>query len=265
MAKLPLSAFIICQNEEAYLENCLRSLALCSEIVIVDSGSTDGTPALVQRFIAEGWPIKFLEQKWLGYSAQKQFAFDQCSQPWRLNLDADERLDAELIGALPELLRDEQAAAWHVDLRPYLIGYGFAPVGVGEKTKLRLVRANRAKYDLSRAVHEGMVIDGPIHTARRGSILHYRPLPIDDILPKLNNYSTLKADKLAAANKGPRLFRLVFNPPMYFLRVYLRRGMIRCGMPGFIEAASAAIYSFLTEAKLYQRHALKRLPPSEKE
>lgn len=261
--KLPLSAFVICQNEEACIENCLRSLAVCSEIVVVDSGSTDGTRAVVERLIAEGWPIKFVTQPWLGYSKQKQFALEQCGQAWCLNLDADERLDSELIAALPGMLADETVAGWSLDLRPYLIGYGFTPAGVGEKTKLRLVRRGRARYDLSRAVHEGMIVEGRVKLSRRGSILHYRPLPIDEIISKLNKYSTLKADQLASEGARPRLGRLLFDPPMYFLRALFRRGMIRCGVPGFIEAASAAIYSFLTEAKVFQRDALKRRPPNE--
>ena len=51
MQKQGVSAFIICLNEEAYLGNCIESLEGCAEIVIVDSGSTDGTQALVQSYI----------------------------------------------------------------------------------------------------------------------------------------------------------------------------------------------------------------------
>jgi glycosyltransferase involved in cell wall biosynthesis len=78
--KLPLSAFIICLNEEAYLGNCIESLESCAEIVIIDSGSTDGTAALVQSYIDKGWPIRFLFEPWRGYAGQKQFALDQCSR-----------------------------------------------------------------------------------------------------------------------------------------------------------------------------------------
>ena len=68
--RLPLSAFIICLNEEAYLGNCIESLAQCAEIVIVDSGSTDGTVALVQSYIDAGWPIRFMHEAWRGYAGQ---------------------------------------------------------------------------------------------------------------------------------------------------------------------------------------------------
>jgi len=74
MSKLPISAFIICQNEDAYLGRCIESLSDFSEIVIVDSGSTDGTLALVQSYADKGWPIRLIEETWRGYACQKQFA-----------------------------------------------------------------------------------------------------------------------------------------------------------------------------------------------
>ena len=53
---------------------------------------------------------------------------------------------------------------------------------------------------------------------------------------------------------------MIFSPPLYFLRLYFRNGLWRCGLPGFIEAATGGVYAFLTAAKIYQRHALKRRP-----
>jgi hypothetical protein len=124
-AKLPLSAFIICLNEEPYLANCIESLQQCTEIIIVDSGSTDGTKNLVQHYIDQGWPIRFMYEKWRGYAGQKQFAFEQCTQPWCLSIDADERLDESLQCAFPELLQVSQdTQGYRIPRRPYLIGSG---------------------------------------------------------------------------------------------------------------------------------------------
>jgi glycosyltransferase involved in cell wall biosynthesis len=102
--RLPISAFVICMNEADYIVNCILSLKVCAEIVIVDSGSYDGTLEIIRAFIAEGWPIRLISQKWLGYAGQKQFALDQCSLPWCLSLDADERLDKALRAELPKLI-----------------------------------------------------------------------------------------------------------------------------------------------------------------
>lgn len=261
MTKLPISAFIICLNEETYLGNCIESLDRCAEIVVVDSGSTDGTVALLQSYIDRGWPIRLFHEKWRGYAGQKQFALDRCTQPWRLNVDADERLDASLRKLLPELIAaSEDIVGWRVARRPYLIGYGYTPEYVHERKNLRLIRKGRGAYDLAQAVHEGIVPTGRVEDAKTGSLLHYRPLVIDEQILKENKYSTLKADQHFGLGEKTTFVRLLFSPPIYFLRLYFHNGLWRCGPSGFIEAMTGAVYAFLTQAKLYQRQVAERHP-----
>jgi glycosyltransferase involved in cell wall biosynthesis len=258
---LPLSAFVICLNEEHYLGNCIESLRECREIVIVDSGSTDGTLALVRRYIDAGWPIRLFSEAWRGYAAQKQFALDLCTQDWCFNIDADERLDDALRAALPGLLAaPAEVVGWKVARRPYLIGFGYTPAHVYERRNLRLIRRGRGRYDMTLVVHEGIVPDGPVEPAPKGSLLHFRPLPMDEQILKENRYSSLKADHWVAAGRPPRRLKLVFNPPLYFIRLYVRNGLWRCGFSGFIEAMTGAVYSFLTESKIYQRQAVQERP-----
>ena len=258
---LALSAFIICLNEEAYLGNCIESLDACRDIVIVDSGSTDGTLSLIQSYIDRGWPIRLFSEPWRGYAGQKQFALEQCREDWCFNIDADERFDEPLKEVLPRLLKAEPGiVGWRIARRPYLIGYGYTPRRAHERRNLRLIRRGRGSYDLSQKVHEGIRPDGRVENALQGSLLHFRPLVMDEQILKENKYSSLKADQLVAAGTKPRRIKLLFNPPVYFLRLYLRNGLWRCGFPGFIEAMTGAVYSFLTEAKIYQRNALRDRP-----
>ncbi len=260
-ARLPVSAFIICQDEEGYLENCIRSLYQFQEIIIVDSGSKDGTPDLVRRYQEAGWPIRFMHQDWLGYAAQKQFAMEQTTLPWCLNIDSDERLDEDFREELPTLLEaPPEVHAWSIHRRPYLIGYGYSPKNVKERAILRMVRRGQGRYDLNLRVHEGIVVAGKVRISPRGSLLHYTPLPIEEQILKQNKYSTLKCRQLIEAGKKPRKIRLVFNPAVYFLRLYFHHRLCRCGFPGFIQAMTGAVYSFLTEAKIYQAHAQRSLP-----
>ncbi|WP_438617945.1 glycosyltransferase family 2 protein [Oryzifoliimicrobium ureilyticus] len=258
---LELSAFIICLNEEEYIGNCIESLADCAEIVIVDSGSTDATVDIVRSYEQRGFPIRFFVEPWRGYAGQKQFALDQCTKPWCFNIDADERLDAALRALLPELLAaPDDIVGWRVARRPYLIGYGYVPEKVRERQNLRLIRRGKGAYDLSQAVHEGIVPTGRVEKTKTGSILHYRPLRMDEQILKENKYSTLKADQQFQEGKKPKLSKLVFSPIVYFLRLYFHNGLWRCGAAGFIEAGTGGVYAFLTQAKLYQRHGLARMP-----
>ena len=263
---LPLSAFVICKNEAAYIENCLRSLDVCSEIVVVDSGSTDGTQDIVRRLAEEGLPIRFSHRDWLGYAGQKQFALDQCTQDWCINVDADERLDDGLRAAFPGLLAaSADVVAWRIRRRPYLIGHGYTPPYVFERPNLRLVRRGKGAYDLAQQVHEGIRAQGAVKIARTGSLLHFRPLTLDEQILKENTYSTLKADQLFAEGVGARPWKMLFTPPYYFFRLYFGRRLFLCGWPGFIQAMTGAVYSFLTEAKIFQRNALRDMPPADSE
>ena len=89
----PLSIPVITCNEEENLQRCLASVVeLHAEIIVVDSGSQDGT-----RAVAESFGAKWLTQDWLGFRDQKNVALGHCSQPWILALDADEEVSPQLL------------------------------------------------------------------------------------------------------------------------------------------------------------------------
>lgn len=262
--RLPLSAFVICLNEAGTIEACIRSLDQCAEIVIVDSGSTDATPEVVARLAGEGFPIRFLHQDWLGFARQKQFALEQATQPWLLSIDADERLDQDLRAALPGLLAaPDEVVGWRLRRRPWLTGYGYTPKGVGDGANLRLFRKGKAVFDMKKTVHEGLIPDGTVRVAKQGALLHYRPLTVGEVVVKEEGYATLKAGMRAAGKKRYTPWRMLLNPPVYFLRVMYGRKLYRAGWAGVIFAMQAAIYSFLTEAKTWEAEAMKRHPSAD--
>ena len=95
-SKTPVSAVIVCQNEQDLIGECLDSLEFCAEIVIVNSGSTDGTLEIIEKYRADGYPIRLLHHAWQGYALQKEFALQQATASWCLVIDADERVDGAL-------------------------------------------------------------------------------------------------------------------------------------------------------------------------
>jgi glycosyltransferase involved in cell wall biosynthesis len=196
-----LSAAVICLNEAAGIGKCLESLRDCAEIVVVDSGSTDATPAIVDDFVRRGLPVRFIHQPWLGYARQKQFALDQTKEPWILSVDADEWLDEELRASLPRLMAaDESVSGWKV--RRSLTLYGQAkPVSRWTRPEhiLRLVRRGRARFDPALIVHEGLVADhGETPIARDGLLRHERSLPLYEQMKKEITYARLKAELFPA-------------------------------------------------------------------
>ncbi len=99
---MKISACLITLNEERNLPRCLASVApLADEIVIVDSGSTDGTAGVAAKFGA-----RLIAQDWLGYVGQKNFALGQTRHPWVLSIDADEEISPALAAAILKLKAD---------------------------------------------------------------------------------------------------------------------------------------------------------------
>ena len=248
--RLALSAFIICKDEADGIGACLASLAQCAEIVVVDSGSTDGTLAIVEAMRASGWPIRLHHQKWLGYAGQKQFALERTTQPWALNIDGDERLDAALQAALPGLIAaGPEVAGWRL-ARPCqpLLGYGPVPAACYAKPILRLVRRTQARFDLAQLVHERIILEGRTRDAPCGRLIHERALAVIPQLRKEVGYAGLKARQRRERGQGPSALRLVLNPTVMFTRMFLLNRMFLAGRAGFIHARTAGAYAFLVEA-----------------
>ena len=104
---LPLSIFIIARNEADRLPRTLEAIrTLSSDVIVVDSGSTDGTQAL-----AEAAGARVIHRDWEGYGPQKRFAETQCRHPWLLNIDADEWLPANLVSEIRALFGPGEPAA----------------------------------------------------------------------------------------------------------------------------------------------------------
>ena len=94
-----LSVVIITLNAARVLPDCLASVRFADEILIVDSGSTDGTQA-----IAEAAGARIVQKEWLGFGKQKQFAVEQAQFDWVLCLDADERVSAPLAAEIQNFI-----------------------------------------------------------------------------------------------------------------------------------------------------------------
>ncbi|MBZ9873023.1 glycosyltransferase family 2 protein [Mesorhizobium sp. BR1-1-9] len=250
----PISALIICMNEADMIGPCLESIDFCAEIVIVDSGSTDATLDIVRQFVAEGYPIKLLHNGWPGFPHQRQFALDHATQPWCLSIDPDERVDDRLRQSIVAAVETANAgiSGWYIRRRDWLKGYGYAHRWVLHNRLLRLFRREGATIDLTARVHESFGVSGETGTIESGVLLHRREISVEEDLARANAYSSLKAATLVEKGKKPGLVRLVLSPLGNFLKFYLAKRYFLCGRHGFVYSMSVMIYSFATEAKLYE-------------
>ena len=242
----PLSVAIITLNAAAQLEACLRSVHFADEIVVVDSGSTDGTQELAERCGA-----RVIAQPWLGFGPQKQFAVEAAQHDWVLCLDADERVSLELQAAIESTLQQPATGAYRFARCNRFLGR-YLKYGEGYPDwSLRLFDRRQARWS-DDAVHEKVVSQASVGTLP-GDLLHDSAETLAAYLTKQNRYTSLAADMAWQAGKRSSFGRLVFSPIVRFIKFYLLRQGFRDGLPGLIHIAIGCMNSFLKYAKMLER------------
>lgn len=246
---LPLSVAVITLNEEKNLARCLESIReMAQEIVVIDSGSTDATAQIAEKFGA-----KFEFQKWPGHVAQKNIALQRCSQPWVLALDADEVVSPELAQSIRELLSAEcRETGFSINRRTQYLGewiwHSWYP-----EWRLRLVRRSQAQWT-GRDPHDKLEVQGETGTLK-GDLLHFSYPTLQDHLQRTMRYAQISARELHEAGQRARWYHFIFSPPSTFLKKILLRHGWRDGWRGWIIAFATcfgvfAKYAFLLEMQI---------------
>ncbi len=239
----PLSAVLVTLNAARQLEACLRSLSFCDEIVVVDSGSTDGTIELAQRHGA-----RVIQSEWRGFGAQKQFAVTLAANDWVLCIDADERVSDALQQAITTTLPAAQANAYRFARCNRFMGR-YLRHGEGYPDwSLRLFDRRHARWS-DDAVHEKVITDASIGTLP-GDLLHESAESLDSYLAKQNRYTTLAAQSALAAGKRASITKLLLSPPIRFIKFYVVRLGFLDGLPGLVHILIGCGNSFAKYAKM---------------
>lgn len=247
----PLSVAIITLNAAAQLAACLDSAAFADDIVVVDSGSTDGTVEL-----AEARGARVVQQDWLGFGPQKQFAVEAAKHDWVLCLDADERVSPELRTGIENALQAPSTAAFRFARCNRFLGR-YLKHGEGYPDwSLRLFDRRRARWSAD-AVHEKVIADGPVGTLA-GDLLHDSAETLAIYLTKQNRYTSLAAEMALAAGKRASFGRLFFSPLIRFIKFYLVRQGFRDGLPGLVHIAIGCFNSFMKYAKMLEKQLADR-------
>lgn len=232
-----LSACVITRNEADRIEACLESLAFCDDIVVVDSGSTDGT-----RELAAARRARVYVRRFDGYRSQKDFCVRQAQHDWVLCLDADERVTPELRAAIERQREAGFAAAGYRFARATQYFGAYLRHGNAYPDRvLRLFDRRRGGWRGNREIHEHVSVDGPTRTLA-GDLHHhaYRSLP--DQLERLERYAGLMADHMHACGRRARMLNILFNPLWRFARGLVLRGGFLDGWRGVVYACVEANY-----------------------
>jgi len=217
------------------------------EIVVVDSGSTDGTIELAVSLGARVVP-----QPWLGYVKQKQVALEAASGEWVLNLDADESLSEEsrkeilaAISAAPPEIHGFSMPRLSRYLNRWIRHGGWFP-----DRKIRLVRRGTARW-VGDGLHERLEVEGTVRELHC-PILHHVYRNIFDQVKTINRFSAVAADE-----RGTRSGMYVVLGLVHCLGKFLECAVWKLGVldgiPGLIIAVNSSFYVFLKHAKSWEK------------
>jgi glycosyltransferase involved in cell wall biosynthesis len=239
-----LSAILIVRNEERDLPACLESLqGVADEIVVVDSRSTDRT-----RDIARGFGARVIERDFAGFGPQKQFALEQATGDWVINLDADERLSPALREEIRQHLGpSETANGFELPFHVYFLGRRLRFGGSFREYHLRLFRREKARY-AGKDVHEGIVVVPPLGRLR-GPVRHESYRDFAEYLEKCNRYTGLIARDKFRKGKRFAVWQNARLPWEFLMRYVFKLGFLD-GNPGFIFATLSAYYAWLKHVRL---------------
>jgi glycosyltransferase involved in cell wall biosynthesis len=251
----PFSIFIIAFNEQERLRATLTALqGLTDDLVVVDSGSTDGTQELAHAFGA-----RVIYHPWSGYGEQKRFAETCCRHNWIFTVDADEVATPQLVQSIRSILSQKviPCDGYKVSILKYFPGEKRLGAFAHRNTYVRLYRKDKGRYSAS-PVHDVVIFQSKPRIGRlKGHLDHYSIISLGQELKKLNRYADMFVDDRFTRGISLSPLRLWLEFPLAFLKAYIiRRYMLR-GRYGFMASMNYAFYRHLRIAKYVERQILR--------
>lgn len=239
-----LSAIVLTKNEEGYIENCLRSLSFCDEIIVIDDFSSDNTIKIARNYTQKIFKRRLKND----FSAQRNYGLKKSEEEWILFIDANEVVSSKLRQEISEVIRTNIFNGLLIPRKDIFLG---KRIQFGEIANLQLLRlAKRGKGVWLRPVHEEWKIQGKIGFLRN-PIIHYSHENLKDFLKKINYYSTINANYLHKQKVRILPIDIFLYPSTKFLLNFILKKGFLDGLEGFLLASFMSLHSFLTRAKLY--------------
>ena len=240
---MKISATIITYNEERKIARAIESLRCADEVLIVDSGSSDRTVELAEKFGA-----RVIESPWPGYAKQKNLAAERAAHDWILSLDADEALSESLEAEIWRLKKNgPDCDAYTMPRLAQYLGKWIHHSGWYPDRKVRLYHRAKATW-VGDFVHESVKVEGKLGHLE-SNLLHFTCESLSEHLKTMDRYTTLAAEQLIAQRVEPTWWRLVLLPPWTFVRTFVIDLGFLDGVEGLAIANMAALYTFLKYAK----------------
>lgn len=242
-----ISVVVITLNEVDRISALLNSAAFADEVIVVDSGSTDGT-----LDVCSAGGARVLSHPWQGYAAQKQYAMELASCEWILNLDADERISDSLAAEIQDAIRSAppEVCGFSMPRLSRYLGVWIRHGGWYPDRKIRMIRKGSGQWKGS-GLHETLEVSGNIQPLS-SPILHEVYRNISDQVTTINRFSDVYAAERPASGAWFTAAG-VFHAMGKFAECYLWKLGALDGVAGLVIAMNSAWYVFLKHAKVWEK------------
>lgn len=239
-----LSVTVITKNEVNFIRACLDSVRWADEIIIVDSGSTDGTVEICREYTD-----KIMLTDWPGFGPQKNRALAMATSEWVLSLDADEQVSPELKQEILSAMSfPEDHAAFDLPRRSSYCGRRMRHGGWWPDYVTRLFRRGSARFS-DDLVHERIIVDGRIGRLRE-PLIHAAFENLENVLETMDRYSTIGARMMHDRGKKATMATAILHGFWSFFHTYVVRAGFLDGRAGFMLAVSNAEGTYYKYLKL---------------
>lgn len=235
-----LSIIIVTKNEIQNIKECIESALFADEILVIDSGSTDGTIELARSMGAS-----VLETSWPGYGPQQNKAIESCKGDWIYSLDADERITPELATEIKKAIREEKFFVFDVPRSSLFVDQFMEYSGWWPDRTKRLFKRNYAKFT-THEIHAHLATEHRIGHLKH-PMLHYSYRDLDSVLEKMNRYSSGSARDLNKTKTSSNLFDAITHGTWAFIRTYF----IKCG---FLDGEQGLILAIVNAETTYYKY-----------
>ena len=250
--KQKLSVLIITFNEELHIKSLLEEIDFADEIIVVDSFSTDKTVEIIESFRN----VKLIQNKFLNYTAQRNFTLDQAKNPWILFIDADERLTPNLKSEIISTINNPNSASAYLIYRTFMFKNKKLHFSGWQTDKIfRLFNKTNCRYTEDRLVHEKLIVNGSVATLKH-KLIHFSYTNFEDYKTKMYNYGILKANEKIKKGQKPSTLLMIFHPVYTFLYQFLIR-------LGFLDGTKGITICYLNAYSIFVRYKeLQRITSS---
>ncbi len=250
MEVVKISGVVITYNEEKNIERCLISmLKVCDEILIIDSNSVDKTIEIAQKY-----NVKIVEQSFLGYTKQKNFAIEQASFDCILSLDADEVLSDKLVNSILQVKSLWNFDGYEMNRLTNYCGKWVRHCGWYPDRKIRLFDRRKASW-IGGNLHEKMTMNTGASLSRiKGDLLHYSYYTIDDHLKQVEKFTKISSQELFQKGYCPSCFKVAISGPVKFFRDFILKLGFLDGYTGFRISFISSFATFLKYARVKELH-----------